>query len=309
MGGHPVRSVDSWLSRFCYRHPRLGIPNLMRYVVFANVIVFVMDMFSSGTFSNLLAFNPILVLHGQIWRLVTFLVVPEPYNLTGLGPVWFAFSMLFYYFLGTSLERSWGTTKFTVFYGCGALLTLIAAFLSYGLTSLLWGDLAAIFSAIPITMGTVNFSILLAFATLFPDAQFRIYFIIPIKAKWMAVFYLALRVWAYMRLAGPLLLLLLPVMLPLDLAALGNYLLFFWSDVSNLFGRANARRKHQTSAQTINFKKAQKKAKETKGYLHKCAVCGITDADNPNMEFRYCSKCNGYYCYCMDHINSHIHVE
>ena len=73
--------------------------------------------------------------------------------------------------------------------------------------------------------------------------------------------------------------------------------------------RGERRVRHRTSAQTINFKKAQKQVREHKGYLHKCAVCGITDADDPNMEFRYCSKCSGYYCYCMDHINNHVHIQ
>ena len=88
-----------------------------------------------------------------------------------------------------------------------------------------------------------------------------------------------------------------------------NYLLFFWEDVAALMRRGRRRVQHQTSRQTINFHAAQRQAQEKKGYLHKCAVCGITDADDPNMEFRYCSKCNGYYCYCMKHINNHVHVQ
>ena len=67
------------------------------------------------------------------------------------------------------------------------------------------------------------------------------------------------------------------------------------------------------SPKVVNFKRvqkqAQKQAKATGGYRHKCAVCGITDADDPNMEFRYCSKCDGYYCYCMNHINNHVPVS
>jgi len=88
-----------------------------------------------------------------------------------------------------------------------------------------------------------------------------------------------------------------------------NYLIFFWDDLMSLMGRGKRRVVHQTSRQTVNFKKAQKEVQQRKGYLHKCAVCGVTDADRPDMEFRYCSKCNGYYCYCMDHINTHVHVE
>ena len=64
-----------------------------------------------------------------------------------------------------------------------------------------------------------------------------------------------------------------------------------------------------TSRQTVNFKKATKQAQQQKGYIHKCAVCGKTDTDYPNEEFRYCSKCNGYYCYCSEHIHNHVHIQ
>ena len=95
----------------------------------------------------------------------------------------------------------------------------------------------------------------------------------------------------------------------LPIVAILNYLIFFWTDFVGLFNRNKARAAHRVNPQTINFKKAQKEVQQRKGYLHKCSVCGVTDADNPDMEFRYCSKCNGYYCYCMDHINNHTHVQ
>ena len=95
----------------------------------------------------------------------------------------------------------------------------------------------------------------------------------------------------------------------MPVVAVVNYLLFFWDDAMAMLGRSRERMAYRTSHQTIQFKKAQKDIQQRKGYLHKCAVCGITDADDPNMEFRYCSKCNGYYCYCMKHINDHVHVQ
>lgn len=304
-----MRAIERWIDKFCWKHPHFGVPGLMRYIVLANVLIFLLDWFSSGTCSALLGFYPGLVLKGEIWRLFTFVVVPEPYELTGLGPVWFAFSMLFYFSLGTAIEREWGTPKFSLFYLCGSVITLIAGFLTFGITHLMYGNAAGVFSYIPVTMGQVNFSILLAFATLFPDAMFRIYFLIPIKAKWLAIFYLLRQVWDIMRMSGLMLVLFLPIMLPLMLAALINYAFFFWSDITEVVGRAFRQAKHQNSKQTINFKKATKSAYQQKGYIHKCAVCGKTDTEYPDLEFRYCSKCNGYYCYCMEHINSHEHIK
>ena len=274
-----MRSIGSWFDRFCYKHPRLGIPNLMNYVVIGTAVVYLLDMFSQGTCSLLLAFSPYLILHGQVWRLLSFVFIPLSGNLLFL-----ALSLYFYWMIGSTLEREWGSVKFTVFYLMGVLLNALLGFLT-GFA----------------TMTYVNLSLFFAFATLYPNTQFLVFFIIPVKAKWLAwldAAIFAFSVFSYL-IRGYFLAALIPVI------AILNYFLFFSSSFAALFRRV----KHQADPQTINFKKAQKKAKETKGYLHKCAVCGITDADNPDMEFRYCSKCNGYYCYCMNHINNHIHIE
>ena len=144
-----------------------------------------------------------------------------------------------------------------------------------------------------------------AFATLYPDAQFLLFYIIPFKAKWLAWVDGALFAFdIFSRIGqGQYLLALVPII------AILNYLLFFWDDLMNAAGRGRSQVRHQTSRQTINFKAAQRQAQQQKGYLHKCAVCGVTDTDHPTMEFRYCSKCNGYYCYCAEHINSHVHIQ
>ena len=121
-----MRSIDSWLDRFCYRHPRLGIPNLMTILVVGTALVYLMDRFSGGTFSLLLYFSPVAILqHFQVWRLVTFLFVPLSYDLFAL-----VLSLYFYWWIGSSLEQEWGTTKFTVFYACGVLFNIIFGFLA-----------------------------------------------------------------------------------------------------------------------------------------------------------------------------------
>ena len=155
------------------------------------------------------------------------------------------------------------------------------------------------------TMYYVNLSMFFSFATLYPDMQVLLYGIIPLKVKWLAwldAIFFTYDIFGYLTGHTPLRAL-LPVI------AILNYLIFFWEDLMSVLGRGSERIRYRTSPQTINFKKAQKDVKERKGYLHKCAVCGLTDADDPNMEFRYCSKCNGYYCYCMKHINDHTHVQ
>ena len=286
-----MRSIDTWLDRFCYKHPRFGIPNLMTIIVAGNVLVYLLDMFSMGrvSLSYLLAFIPEAVLHGQIWRLVTFVFVPSTRSVLLLVELYF------YWFIGSSLEREWGTTKFTVFYIMGLLLNIVVG--------MLLGLFGGGFSMV--TMQYVNLSLFFAFATLYPDLQVLLFFIIPIKVKWLAWFDAAIFAWGV--LSSLLSLDLMGALLPV--IAVLNYVLFFWSDIAGLLNRNRRRVQHQRSQQTVNFRKATREAQQKKGYIHKCAVCGKTDTDYPDMEFRYCSKCNGYYCYCQEHINNHVHIQ
>ena len=303
-----MKAISRWLDRFCYNHPNFGIPNLMKFIVIGNVLVYFLDMFSRGYVSWLFSFFSPLILQGQIWRIISFIFVPTSgYNPNDMFSIlWFAMTTLFYYYIGNSLERQWGTARFTVFYGLGVVLNIVVGFVLYAVSASAYpaGLLGYLVTA---DMTYVNMSLFFAFATLYPDMRVLLFFIIPIKIKWLAWIDAALFAWSILSslfgvfTAG---LAALPgVVLPL--VAILNYFIFFWDNFLQLFGRV----KYRTSRQTINFKQATKKAQQQKGYIHKCAVCGKTDTDYPNEEFRYCSKCNGYYCYCSEHIHNHVHIE
>lgn len=283
-----MHSLQSWLNRFCLKHPRLSIPGLMRYIVIGNVLVYLLDMFSQGAASNLLCFHSGSILSGQVWRILTFVFVPYT-----SGIVFFLITLYFYYFIGTALEREWGSNKFTIFYFFGVLLNVLLGFL-VGSASMYY----------------VNMSMFFAFATLFPDMQVLFFFVIPMKVKWLAWLdgaYFAYMVVRYLA-AGYFLYALIPIV------AVLNYLIFFAGDISGQVSQWRQRAKFRSGAgfqrgnpKVVNFHNAKT---QTKGnYLHRCAVCGKTDVTDPQMEFRYCSRCNGYYCYCADHINTHIHIQ
>ena len=283
------------IDRFCYKHPKLGIPDLMKYIVLANAAVFVLDLFTNSFFSNLLFFHYNSIMHGQVWRLLTFILVP---SIGGAGSVgfglmtnvfFFAMTSFFYYSIGTTLERYMGSTKFTVFYALGVLLNMLLGLLTHA----------------GVNMYYINMSMFFSFAVLYPDTRVLLYGIIPLKIKWLAwldAAFFAYDIFFYLRSGLPLLAL-------MPIIGILNFFLFFGGELLNGAKYKKDVFTHKTSKQTINFKKAQKDIKQRKGYLHKCTVCGVTDADDPNMEFRYCSKCNGYYCYCINHINNHTHVE
>ena len=282
--------LSRWLSRFSYKHPKFSIPGLMKYIAMGNVAVYLLSLLSNGTFVHLVTFVPERIFQGEIWRLVTFIFVPMDFS-----PLYFLLSLMLYYYLGTQLENVWGSARFTLYYTVGVVLNILVGLLmwlspslrGYGVVNMYYG----------------NMSLFFAFATLFPDAQFLLFYIIPFKAKWLAWIDGALftfDIFSHIG-AGQYLPTLVPVV------AVFNYFLFFWDELMEA-GKVRAKHRATATHRTIDLNAARRQM-EKQGYLHKCAVCGITDTDHPNMEFRYCSKCNGYYCYCMDHINSHVHVQ
>lgn len=287
-----MKKLSAAVSRFCYNHPNFGIPNLMLYIVVGNVAVYLLDLLSSGTFSPMLEFIPYYLFQGQVWRLVTFLFVPSDTNV-----IFLAISLYFYYWIGSSLERAWGTARFTMFYLIGLAASILVGLLSclvYGID----------YPGAVTSTSYLNLSLFFSIATLYPDMQILLFFIIPVKIKWVAYLDAVVMVVGIFSCigAGEYLMALLPVL------AIVNYLIFFGEDLFAALRGKTGTFRHQTSRKTINFKLAARKRKAEKGYLHRCCVCGITDTQDPNMEFRYCSKCAGYRCYCSEHIKNHIHV-
>ena len=279
------RNVYGPIDRFCAKHPRFGISNLMLYIVIGQVAVFILDLFFRGMLSSYwLPFSRDLILHGQVWRLVTFIFLPSDSG----NPFFLLLGCYFYYWIGTMLEREWGTARFTLFYLSGVVLSVLSGMI-LGITDIYY----------------INLSIFLVIATLYGEMQVLLFFVIPIKMKWMALIDVALILVAVIQnlMYGSWVGALLP------LASFVNYFIFTWP----FWGAKLGVLRRRADPKVVNFKRvqkqAQKQAKATGGYRHKCAVCGITDADDPNMEFRYCSKCDGYYCYCMNHINNHVHIH
>ena len=279
-----MKAINRIIDRFCQKHRSFGIPKLMLFVVIISAVVFLVG---SRELIGFLMFSPAHILQGQVWRVITWIFIPINNN------IFFAALMLyFYYFIGTTLEREWGTAKFTIYYISGIVLNII-----YGLIIYYVFQMPVYLSA-----GFINLSMFFAFAVLFPDFTVRLFLIIPIKIKWLALLNAAFFAFSIISeiLAGHISMALLP------LIALLNFIIFCGED---LFSYVRPY-KFSMSKQTINFKKAAKRAKRDladKSYRHKCSVCGKTDTEYPEMEFRYCSRCNGYHCFCSEHINNHIH--
>ena len=267
---------------------RFGIPHLTNYILVCYVIGYLLSMTKTSLISYLYL-EPGLILQGQIWRLITWVLVPP-----GMSNILFVLIMLmFYYSLGTTLERTWGTFRYTLYIFSGLLFTVIGAFLLYFIEGG-YVLFAGMFSTYYISM-----SILLAFAVSYPDMRVLLYFVIPIKMKWMAFVYVAMigyDIFNYVRMG------VWQMAVPI-VASLLNFIIFFLStrDIQRYHPKEVKRRQE--------FKKAVNPTKVTTITKHKCAVCGRTERDGENFEFRFCSKCNGHYEYCQDHLYTHEHVK
>ena len=282
------------MNRFFYNHRNQGVANLMLYIAVGNVLVyFITAVDPSLTVYRLLCFDRAAILHGQVWRLLSFLFV----YMWEQGVFWGALSLFLYFQFGRMLEQYWGVLRFNLYYLTGVVIMDVAA--------LIFGGTA--------TAYYLNLSIFLAVACLAPDLTVRLYFILPIKIKWLAWIDLGLMIIETIRGVVTMIMthsLYLGWMFPI--LAIANFFLFFGKESAALLPdklRYRASRPKQAKKVYPDWvKHGGRTGGGQKPYRFKCTVCGRTDTDYPGLEFRYCSKCAGYRCYCIDHINNHAHI-
>jgi len=255
---------------------RFAIPGLSLYLVMAQVGCWALVQFDRLN-PERIALMPAAVRAGEIWRLATFLFLPPRFGSGALDVVFLAFAWYLFFLMGSALEGYWGAFRYNLFIGLGWLLTAAGAWLtpfSYATNLFLAG------------------SVFLAFAFLNPDFEMLIFFILPVKIKWLALitwigygYKLAVGSWPTRFMV---------------LASIGNLLVFFAGDIVQRIRTGRRRMSHQA--------KVFAAAPDEKEPRHRCHVCGKTDLTDPLLDFRYCSKCAGDQCYCPEHIFNHEHV-
>ena len=281
------------------KYGRYGIENLTMYIIISYVLGYALMYINPGALS-MLSLNVTKILQGQVWRLITWIVYPPSTS----SPLWFVIAILFFYYpISASLEHTWGKFKFTLYILSGMIFTVIAAFiLHFVMGGVLDGLGGIIFSTYYISL-----SIFLAYSLTYPDMTVLLMFVIPIKMKWMSIVYAAIVIFDVARyFMNGAWFMALPI-----IASLLNFVIFFLG--TRDFNRYNPKEIHRKN----EFKRAVNGGSKTVPFpgnsngvtKHKCAVCGRTEKDDPNLEFRFCSKCNGNYEYCQDHLYTHIHKK
>lgn len=267
----------SYFQKLTARLSRYAIPNLTAIIIAGQVLLYLVRMardagqVGGDTFARIYL-DPGKVLDGEIWRLLTFAFVPPHTEI-----IWAFFGWMIFYFLGTTLENTWGMPRYNAFIFIGVLANIAAAFLAWSLGSPSVAENGFLYS-----------TVFLAFARLFPDFVINVFFILPVKIKWLALimwvglgFGFATTDWM-----GRMLI----------IASIANYLAFFGREHVREMKQGHRRRSFQV--QTAKVGKP----------VHTCLVCGVNSETSPKTAFRYCSKCAGQCCYCPEHIQNHEHV-
>jgi hypothetical protein len=269
-----------FLDKLERKYGRYAIPNLPMVMLVLYVIGYLLEAFVPKVLLYC-TLEPMMILRGQVWRIVTWVLVP-PSSLSV-----FTIIMLYFYFsLGKVLEQTWGAFRFNVYIFSGLIFTVLGSFVLY-LIYPVYG-FGAYFSTY-----YINMSIFLAFAVSYPDMQVMLYFLIPIKVKWMGMLYALLLIYDAIQGGWPTRVAIL--------ASLMNFLIYFFSTRNVQRYRPGEIHRRQ------EFRRNVKKARPKSQTAHKCAICGRTEKDGDHLEFRYCSKCDGNYEYCQDHLFTHTH--
>ena len=265
---------------------KYAIPNITLYLIIGYVTGYILELFTNVM--DYLTLVPSLVMKGQVWRLFTWVITP-PSSLS----LFTIIMLLFYYSIGNQVERSLGTFLYNLYIFGGMFFTMLGTMIAYIFCHYVihYEDLYS--NSYQVSTYYICMSLFLAVAVCYPDMKVYYMMIIPVKMKWLAIVYLLLAVYSFYYS---------PILGRVNIVmSLLNFIIFYFSsrDYRRISPKNMKRKRNYTKEVKINT---------SQGVTHKCAVCGITDKEAPNMQFRYCSKCKGNKEYCQDHLFTHTHV-
>ncbi len=282
-----------FLTKLERKYGKYAIPNLTLILISGFILGYLIEIFMPEGL-QLLAMNPEKILHGQIYRLVTWVVIPP-----SSASILVIITLFFYFSIGRTLENSWGDFRYTVYILSGIIFTDIGMMGTYLVMHLMGqSQLLDMYYQAGLYGASTYYlcmSMFLAYAFMFPDMQVLLYFIIPIKVKWLGyldIAYLLVMIlqYGYMQYYTGMVTVIMSVL---------NFILFYFMSKGKT---------KMTPAQRKRKRKYKQQVRQSQILTrHKCAICGQTELDNPNLEFRYCSRCKGNYEYCQDHLFTHEH--
>ncbi len=282
-----------YLTKLERKYGKFAIPNLTIMLIICFALGYIMQMLQ-GDIIYYINLNPELVMQGQIWRLLSWVLMPP-----GGASILVIITLMFYYHVGRTLENAWGDFRYTLYILSGIIFTDIGVVGTYLVMKLMGlGEYASLYAAYSDTSTYyLCMSMFLAYAFMFPDMQVLLYFIIPIRVKWLGYLDIAYLIYAVLMYGS---MGYYPGVVTVIMSVL-NFIVFYFL----LKGKSRVSAAHRKRKKTY-----KKEVRQTQILTrHKCAICGQTEEDNPDLEFRYCSRCNGNFEYCSNHLFTHEHKK
>lgn len=270
-----VGATMSLLDSLERRYGRFALPGLIRIVVALTALVYLLALLNPA-FISVLTLDPVRILHGEVWRLVTYIFIPHSIGRPGsiMQPLWLLVALWFLLFIGDRIEHVWGAFRLNLYFLIGMIGTTIAAF----------------FFGAQFSNAMLVSSLFFAFANFYPEEVIYLMFILPVKVKWLAWISAALLLFGFVTGSNSYRMALV--------TAFANYFLFFGPDLVRA-----VRQRQQVASRRQRFEESSRPVEET---LHRCAICGATELTNPNLEFRVARDGEEY---CLAHLPSAQKVE
>jgi len=292
--------MNKFLNNLERKIGKYAVVNLTKYLVILYAVGYVLQLApASVNVTRFLTLDPYLILKGQIWRLVSWVLIPP-----GNFSILIIITLMFYYFVGSGMERTLGTFRYNVFIFGGMLLMILASFATmfvyhvfFGMSGDALGLLMFRYSA-SFSTYYIQMMVFLAFSLMYPDIQVLLMFLIPIKVRWIAIAYGLILGYECI---GALIHREFAIFFAIASQFINLLLFYISTGKLNHLKPGEIKRKQEFKTNT--------KIRPKGITRHKCAVCGRTELDDPDLEFRFCSKCNGNYEYCQDHLFNHVHVK
>lgn len=257
-----------WTQQLERKLGRFALPHLTMGIIGVQVMTFLAGV-SNPAIVNAMVLDSRLVLDGEWWRVLTFMMMPP-----SMSPIWALIAWYVLYLTGGGLEGAVGTPKYNLYWLIGFVASVAVAFVVPGT---------------PVSNAYLATSVFLAFAVLYPNYEFLLFFILPVKVKWLAL--LAAAIFGYTAVSG------------IAVGAWGgpamvgaatlNFMVFFGPELLKRIKRGHNHMKRQRDVIAAQHEP-----------FHRCSVCGKTDISDPRMEFRYNPEAKGTVCYCLDHLPS-----
>lgn len=283
----------NFLTKLERKYGKFAIPNLTMILIGGFILGYIITIVQSDAL-DIISLNPARIMRGEVWRLLTWIVMP-PRSLS----IFVIITLMFYSFVGRTLENNWGDFRYTLYVLSGILFTdigVVGAYLALKLTG--QAEMAEYFALYSDTSTYyLCMSLFLAFAFMFPEVEVLLYFVIPIRVKWLGYLYIAYLIvdiltYGIIGYYAEMVSVIMSVL---------NFILFYFLTKGKKSTSPSHRKRKRTYKRQVRQTQILTR--------HKCAICGQTEEDDPSLEFRYCSKCKGNYEYCNNHLFTHPHKK